>query len=440
MFNLKHKVMKANIKVLTVAMLVLFSLPAISQQRDILNFRSPDQRGVNVFETIKSDTGTFNGLKVNFGGAFALQYQGINHYNGASFVANGEGENINQLIDLGDNFNLATANMNINVQLAKGVRMNLVTYLSSRHHPEPYVKGGYFQIDRLDFIKEGFADQLMDMVTIKIGHMENNYGDAHFRRTDNAMSIYNPFVGNYIMDGFTTEVGGEIYLQKNGLLAMVGLSNGKLNQDVKNPGSTKAAFIGKLGYDKQLSDDLRLRLTGSVYSTGTSKSINLYSADRAGSRYYSVMESITASRDDFRSGRWNPKFADKLTAIMINPFIKWRGLELFGTYEKAEGGDFKGSDETRTWNQIAGEVIYRFGPNEKVYAGARFNTVSGKLANSDLNKVTINRNQLAIGWFLTKNVLAKFEYVNQNYRDFTNDNIYKDGRFKGVMFEAVIAF
>ena len=43
--------------------------------------------------------------------------------------------------------------------------------------------------------------------------MEINYGDAHFRRSDNGNAIYNPFVGNYIMDAFTTEIGGEVVPQ-----------------------------------------------------------------------------------------------------------------------------------------------------------------------------------------------------------------------------------
>lgn len=100
---------------------------------------------------------------------------------------------------IGYNFNLATANLDLDVALYDGVRMHLRTYLSSRHHPEPYVKGGYFQIDKLDFVSEGFLEDVMKNVTIKIGHMENNYGDAHFRRSDNAQAIYNPFVGNLIM-------------------------------------------------------------------------------------------------------------------------------------------------------------------------------------------------------------------------------------------------
>jgi hypothetical protein len=146
------------------------------------------------------------------------------------------------LIEIGDNFNLATANLDLDVALADGVRMHLRTYLSSRHHPETYVKGGYMQIDNFNFISEGFLAETMKYVTIKFGHMQNNYGDAHFRRTDNAMALYNPFVGNYIMDSFTTEVGGEVYYQRNGFFGMVGVSNGKLNQSGKHNPKTSPSF------------------------------------------------------------------------------------------------------------------------------------------------------------------------------------------------------
>ena len=136
--------------------------------------------------------------------------------------------------------------------------MHLRTYLSSQHHTESYVKGGYIQIDKLEFIREGFMENFMKYATIKIGHMENNYGDGHFRRSDNAQTIHNPFVGNLIMDAFTTEVGAELYYQKNGFISMIGFSNGKLNQDVANPDSGGASFLAKLGYDKQINEDFRL--------------------------------------------------------------------------------------------------------------------------------------------------------------------------------------
>lgn len=54
---------------------------------------------------------------------------------------------------------------------------------------------------------------------------------------------------------------------------MVGFSNGKLNQSVveSNGNTGGASFLAKLGYDKQINDDFRFRLTGSLYNTGTFK-------------------------------------------------------------------------------------------------------------------------------------------------------------------------
>jgi hypothetical protein len=250
--------------------------------------------------------------------------------------------------------------------------------------------------------------------------------------------MYNPFVGNLIMDGFTTEVGGEVYFRKNGFISMIGLTNGKLNQSVTNPGSTKASFIAKLGFDDQLSDDFRLRLTGSIYSTGEASRIYLYSGDRAGSRYYYVMEDVDASASsNFRSGRFNPGFSGELTSLMFNPFFKYKGLEFFGVYENASGKSGEGTD-SRSFNQIAGELLYRFGSNENFYIGTRYNTVSGELASGE--DVDIKRLQLGGGWFMTKNILAKLEYVDQTYDGFPSGDILNEGKFSGLMLEAAISF
>ncbi|MBD0825201.1 hypothetical protein [Aestuariibaculum marinum] len=399
--------------------------------RDLDNYRQPDQRGVNVFEDPKDTISTFDGLNVRVGGAFALQFQALDHENSGAVP----------LKEIGSNFNLATANLDVDVALADGVRMHLRTYLSSRHHPEPYVKGGYFQIDKLDFISEGLLSDLMKHTTIRIGHMENNYGDAHFRRTDNAQAIYNPFVGNLIMDAFTTEIGAEAYYRcDSGLFGMVGFSNGKLNQDVQSSDGTTggAAFLAKLGYDKQLNDDLRVRLSGSLYNTGFVKNNYLYTADRAGSRYYFVMEGVDATaKGNFRSGRFDPGFRNKITAVMINPFVKYQGLEFFGTIEMTNGRALAEADRRNT-NQYAGELIYRFGQNENFYVGGRYNLVDAELASGE--DVEIDRFNISAGWFMTKNILLKAEYVNQTYDGYATDSILGEGKFNGAMLEAVISF
>lgn len=411
---------------------MLIGITAFAQNRNLDNFKDLGKKGVNVFEAPKTTEDTFDGLKVRIGGQSTLQFQGVEHENSGAVP----------IVDIGDNFNLATANFDIDVALAKGLRMHLRTYLSSRHHNEPYVKGGYFQIDKLDFVKEGLFEDVMKYVTVKVGHMENNYGDAHFRRTDNAQAIYNPFVGNLIMDAFTTEVGAEVYYRNNGWLAMLGVTNAKLNQSVEDPGETKASVLGKVGFDKQLKDDLRVRLTGSFYHNNEVANSYLYTGDRAGARYYSVLDKdeealSLAEKSDFRTGRYNPNLKNEITAIMFNPFIKYKGLEFFGTLERSSG-KIASETEDRVATQLAGELIYRFGSNERFYLASRYNKVSAE--DATYGDVDIDRVQVTGGMFLTNNILAKIEYVNQNYNGFGSTSEYEDGKFNGIMLEAAISF
>jgi hypothetical protein len=420
--------MNTRITLIITLMLAGMLSPALSQMKNLQYWRPNDQRGLNIFESSKQDTVPWNGVSVRIGGANTLQFQAL-EASTASEVG---------IFELGSNFNLATSNLDLDVQLYPGLRMHLRTYLSSRHHPEPYVKGGYMQVDRLDFIRPGFMSALMDNVTIKVGHMQINYGDNHFRRTDNGQAIYNPFVGNYILDSFTTEVGGEVYFQSSGFLAMLGLTNGKLNQStvlpVEDAPQTKASVVAKVGFDDQVSKDLRFRITGSVYHTGETGRNYLYSGDRAGSRYYNI---LTDNTKEFRTPRFDPGFVNEITAIMLNTFVKFQGLEFYGVFENASGKAVA-ETETRSFNQYGAELIYRIGARENFYLGGRYNLVTGKVNTGE--EVDINRINIGGGWFLTKNVMAKAEYVTQSYNGFPAESVYNEGAFNGFVLEAIISF
>ncbi len=406
-----------------------FTALSVAAQDNSLQFRRPnDLRGISTFETSKLDTVKYEGLKVRIGGSNTLQFQALEASNSGAV----------EIFELGQNFNLATSNLDLDVQLYPGLRMHLRTYLTSRNHTEPIVKGGYLQLDRLDFIEPGFLSALMDKITIKIGHMEINYGDNHFRRSDNGQAIFNPFVGNYIMDGFTTEVGAELYYQNSGFLAMLGATNGKLNQSSVKAAAeapdTKPSIVAKIGFDDQINQDLRFRISSSVYHTKESATVYLYGGDRAGARYYNI---LTTNSDEFRIPRFDPGFKNELTAIMLNTFIKLRGLEFYGVYENASG-KAREENKTRTFNQYGAELLYRFGSDEKLYVGTRYNLVSGKLRSGE--DVDIDRLNVGGGWFLTKNVLAKLEYVTQEYKGFPVESVFDKGKFNGIVMEAVVSF
>jgi hypothetical protein len=445
-----------------VLMIVGFNVNA--QRSPIQYFRPYDQRGINVFETSKIDTIGFEGeVKLRIGANFTQQYQNLKHSNSENIV----GEvNKNALYDLAPGFNLAMANFNIDAQIADGVRVSLVSYMSTRHHNEFWVKGGFFQIDKVGFLNNDFMNDLWKNLTLKIGHMEINYGDAHFRRSDAGNALYNPFVENNIMDAFATEIGGELYWQKSGFLAMVGITDGEIQGSVTKADDRAPSFYGKVGYDNSVTQDVRVRLTGSLYTTKSSISNTLYSGDRAGSHYYFVMENPTATlTGNATSARVNPGFKDNVTAVMINPFVKFKGLELFGTYEiskgnsQVENGEVQSTDtslpvlsklEKRQFNQYAVDALYRFA-NERMYIGGKYNVVEGDLAFGQSttqpavsqgvrDNVKVERTALAAGWFVTQNILLKAEYVTQRYKDFPATDIRSNGKIEGFVIEGIIGF
>jgi hypothetical protein len=430
--------MTTRFRILTlVGALLLFALPwSVHAQTTHLQYQQArSQAGLNTFETTKADTVEYDGFEVDWGAAFTQQFQGLTHSNEADAVMNPDGQNVNALTDIGNGFNLATANLYLGAQLADGISVNLTTYLSSRHHPEAWVKGGYLQVDKAEMLGSSAVNSFFDIATVKVGHFEINYGDTHFRRTDNGNAMYNPFVGNYIMDSFTTEIGAEFYLKPGDFLAMVAVTGGEIRGAVERPEERAPSFYGKLGYDSQVSENLRLRLTGSGYFTQTSLNNTLHSGDRAGSRYYSVINDNPRNED--YTGRVNAGFRDKVTAFMINPFVKFKGLELFGVAEFVQGRSSM-EDDTRSVQQYGGEVVYRF-LDDDLYLGGRYNLLTGDVTGSG-EDVSVDRFQIGGGWFITKNVLAKFEYMQQTYNDYPSMSIFHEGEFSGFMIEGVVMF
>lgn len=378
--------------------------------------------GAQQFEAEKINPEDFKELKVKIGADFALQYQGLSH------------EADVELIDLKKNFNLPAANLYISADLAPGMRLHLNNYLSSRHHNEAWVEGGYLTIDHLPFLPA--ADGIMEYLTIKAGVMMPNYGDAHYFRSNNAAVTNNPFVGNWIMDAYTNNPGMEILFRNSGFLANVGLNNGRMNYGRGGDLGEDLVFTWKLGYDSQVTEDLRLRATFSGYHVGEGHSgSTLWDGDRAGARYYNVMQvfdandaSANTADANFRSGRWSPGANQtEMNSYMFNLFAQFKGLEVFGIYETMKG--VRGGND-QEFTQTALQGIYRFGD---FYAGGRWNKVDNN------NGTTVQRTNIGGGWNMVQYVLVKLDYVMQKYEGPAHGAI-DGGEFKGLVLEAAISF
>jgi hypothetical protein len=390
---------------------------------------SPAAGAIGEFEPAKQGS-EFNGLQLQIGGAFAQTFQALDHETDAANVAMG---------NIRPGFNLASANLNVGAQLARGIRVDLESYMSSRHHNEFWVKGGFATIDASPF-DVPVLNRIMEHTTIRAGHMELNYGDAHFRRSDNGNTIRNPFIENYVLDAFTTEIGAEVLVRgPYGTFVMGGVTSGENKGDIKD-GAVDAspAYLGKLGFDRQLSPMLRLRLTGSLYSASSSPAVTLYGGDRTGSRYWGVMEDTTSLKAGtaFTNGRVNPGFSNEITAWQVNPYLELGSLEVFGVIERASGKAAT-AEERREVDQLAGDVVYRL-LGDRLYVGARYNRVTGDWAGQ--TDLTVTRRALSAGWFLTRNLLTKAELVQQEYDGFAATDIRNGGKFNGIAIEGVIAF
>jgi hypothetical protein len=483
------------------------SLMAYAQQSPIQYWRPYDKRGINVFEIQKDkDSVQFDGLKVRIGAGFTQGFQSLNHENGSKAVLNpnsgtgavyvettpGSGSfvnratgapvtgvtanpsvyggylvgttpytNANALYEMGGGFPLAQANFNIDVQIADGVSLNLVSYMASHHHNEFWVKGGYLKVDKVSFLNSEVLNNIWKNLTLKVGHMEINYGDAHYRRSDGGHTLQNPWIENNIMDAFTTEIGAELYWQKNGIILMGAYTDGEIQGNIYDPSlpnvsKRKPSFYGKIGYDKQLQDNLRVRLTASAYTTKSSISNTLMGGDRTGSNYQFVTDNTSATvTTAYTSGRFNPGYRDNITSYMVNPFLKFGGLEFFGTWEYAKGnnalengeGSTFGDIENRQTHQTSGELIYRFGKTENLYVGARYQKLTSNLAfgqtgasRGALTDVTIDRLSIAGGWFITRNVLLKAEYVKQQYGGYPDTERFYEAKFDGIVIQGAISF
>ena len=177
-----------------------------------------------------------------------------------------------------------------------------------------------------------------------------------------------------------------------------------------------------------------------MYTTDKALSNTLYGGDRAGSRYYYVLENTAATETAQKdSGLINPGFKNKVTAMQVNPFVKFRGLELFGVIERAEGKASTEADRTRPGTSTR---------STRSTASCRTSSCSSapattrRTASSPASPATSapNRWQVGGGWFITPSLLAKAEYVNQKYFGYPATNIKNGGKFKGFMLEGVVAF
>jgi len=319
-------------------------------------------------------------------------------------------------------------------------------YLSSRPHPSTtYGNEGYILVRQLpDNLpgNEWINNSIFKWMNIKAGHFEIDYGDAHYRRSDNAWVQRNLLIGNFMVDPDVEEIGMEFFSKPSTFNWLFGISSGTTTENFSE-GRGIASVHGKL-WGNPLKD---LRLSASAYYVDHTDNPNtgpgstkgaLFSARRSGGPYGGVIGGGD-SPGDVVIGQ-----DQQDVAVQVDATWTPGQFELYGHLGWVKDADTNGSlplELEDRWIYGAIEGAYHFTP--RAYLAARYCYATAQELASVSSDGHVQRIQVGGGYWLTKNVLTKVEYVYEKFNGFdptswtngTGVDVSRDPSFSGLIFE-----
>jgi hypothetical protein len=323
-------------------------------------------------------------------------------------------------------------------------------YLSSRNHPsQTYGNEGYIVLRGVPENLQGlkFLEPILNKVDIKAGHMLVDFGDAAQHRTNNAIAQKNPLVGNFVIDPNIVSIGMQASSKPGSRFGwLVGASNGTTTEDW-NVGRG-FAYNGKLIFYPVKALRTSVSYIGTDQSDNPTKaaggsSMQMFTGNRSGERYAGVLGGGQAPGNVF------PQAGEKFSAAQFDvTFNNGSPIELYGHYGMTQDLDINGSaagTPEEKWTYFAGDMVYRFTP--AIYGAVRYSNASTSQLAGNHSDGKVDRVQVGGGLWLTKNLLVKMEYVNQQYDGFAEGQIVNNGiqawknpSFSGVISEVSFSF
>ncbi len=293
-------------------------------------------------------------------------------------------------------------------------------YLASGPHPsQVYGHEGYIVIRELPsgFAGSQFLDPIFNVINVRAGAFDIDFGDQQYRRSNNASVQRNPLIGNYVVDPSSEEIGVEIFSEPGRFFWLAGITSGTTTGDFKD-GRGLGAVHAKVGMN--VFDGLRPSV--SVYHVdhsdnppkpqGTGSSF--FAGNRSGSPYSAVLDGSAAAGDALLGK------GQDVTAVQGDITWLWNKLEVYGHFGWFQDEDVNGSrprELTERWNYYAAEAVFHV--TERAYIAARYSGASAIKLNDISSDGIIHRIQVGGGFWIMDDLLAKLEYVNQWYDDFT---------------------
>jgi hypothetical protein len=363
------------------------------------------------------------------------------------------------LPDVEGGFQSAAGNLTLDARITDGIDVYAELYLSSPHHTgDVFDREGYLYVDYLPELFGGL-NRIFEHVDLKAGHMELNFGDQHFYRSDVAQVMDNPLIGNYIVDANTIGVGVELYGFAGPLTAVIGYNSGATTGDFTD--GHRNAWLGKLALGRLGGP---YRLSGSFYTVDQSRngpgfplggsSSNLFAGNFSGSRYAAVWDGSPDAGQLLLGG------GQDVTAFQLDGRVgPVEGLTvsgLFGWFQDDDTNGFfvdpdagrSGDDGNPTdeWTYFGATAQYYLA--DPFYLAVRYNAASANTLSDQDAEGIVQRVQAGFGlWVVPKRLIFKAEYVNQWAQDFAPNamrlrslDLATDPKFYGVMAEIAVNF
>ncbi len=322
-------------------------------------------------------------------------------------------------------------------------------YLASRpHQSTTYGHEGFILLHRMpgSLAENTLIQRFFDIADVKVGAFDIDFGDSRYRRSNNARVQYNPLVGNFLVDPESDEIGVEVYSKPTRLNWLVGLTGGTTTGKVDRHNGY--GVHGKLW--SEVIPELRAALSAyradhSASGTGTAASGDksfLFSNSRSGGPYDGVIAGGDAP------GQILPSNGKDVTALQADLTWNHWPYEAYGNIGWTQDTDTNGSapgSPTESWYYGAAEGVYHLTPN--VYAAARYSGAFAVKLNDRSSDGVVHRIQVGGGYWLTRTMLLKAEYVYQWYDEFSpaggqvgGIDVWREPSFNGVIAEASFSF
>ena len=359
-------------------------------------------------------------------------------------------------------FQTAWGNLRFLANFDDKIEVYFNLFLSSRPHADS-LQGdeGYLVIRDLPggLGNTSLGNQLFEHLDFKAGEFKIDFGDAHFRRSNNANAQRNPLVGNYVVDPRGTNIAVSAIGNKGPIKWLASVGAGDATGDFQ--AGSGYSVNGKIWAHP--APDLRLSFSGyhadhSQTATGfpnAGTDDQLFHNNRSGGMYGGVMA------DGNAPGQVTPGNGQRVTALQYDATYDPanRPFEIYTHVGWVQDADLNGTgagSPREAWLYYAAEGVYNF--TDRLYAAARYSgasalslTRSGAertvLGRSSSGSGIVHRIQVGGGYWLHKNILTKLELVYQKYDDFepaggqvSGVDVWQDPEFYGLISEVTFSF